>query len=72
MIAEPELRVILKACERFDDFHRDRVGFVFRVRLSRQPLYEYLFAEVVADRFSERAHFSQLDFGERGLIDCHF
>ena len=62
MIAEPELRVILKACARFHDFHRDRVGFGFRGRLPRQPLYEYLFAEVVSERFSERAQFPQLSF----------
>ena len=40
IIAETELRVLLKGCERLDDFHRDRVGFGFRGRLSRQPLYK--------------------------------
>ena len=40
MIAETELRIIFKACESLDDFHRDRVGFGFRGRLSPQPLYE--------------------------------
>ena len=34
MIAETELRIIFKACESLDDFHRDRVGFGFRGRLS--------------------------------------
>ena len=72
MIAETELRIIFKACESLDDFHRDRVGFGFRGRLSPQPLYEYLFGEVVSDRFSGRAQFSQLSLGAFGLSDCQF
>ena len=72
MIAETELRIIFKACESLDDFHRDRVGFGFRGRLSPQPLYEYLFGEVVSDRFSGRAQFPQLSLGAFGLSDCQF